>query len=108
MPGCCSAWPRLQRQSAVGPAAAGALIALAAIADTFDGRFARLFAADAGQVGLGAELDSLCDACTFGLAPVVCTAALAGAAPAIAWCWGGWLPVSGCGRDPSGLLQRQP
>ena len=70
------------------PAAAGALIALAAIADTFDGRFARLFPADAGQVGLGAELDSLCDACTFGVAPVVCTAALAGAPPAIAWCWG--------------------
>ena len=70
------------------PAAAGALIALAAIADTFDGRFAGLFSADAAQAGFGAELDSLCDACTFGLAPVVCTAALAGTAPSIGWCWG--------------------
>ena len=60
------------------PAAAGALIALAAIADTFDGRFAGLFSTDAAQAGFGAELDSLCDACTFGVAPVVCTAALAG------------------------------
>ena len=67
-------------------AAAGALIALAVIADTFDGRFARLFPPDAGQKALGVELDSLCDACTFGLAPVVCTAALAAPGPsAVLW-----------------------
>jgi CDP-diacylglycerol---serine O-phosphatidyltransferase len=57
--------------------AAGALMALAVVADTFDGRFARLFRADAIQPAIGVELDSLCDGCTFGMAPVVCTAALA-------------------------------
>jgi CDP-diacylglycerol--serine O-phosphatidyltransferase len=55
--------------------AAGALIALAVIADTFDGRFARRFSRhdDGQESAIGAELDSLCDACTFGVAPVVCT-----------------------------------
>jgi CDP-diacylglycerol--serine O-phosphatidyltransferase len=56
-------------------AAAGALIALAVIADTFDGRFARRFSRpdDHQESAMGLELDSLCDACTFGVAPVVCT-----------------------------------
>jgi CDP-diacylglycerol---serine O-phosphatidyltransferase len=57
-------------------AAAGALVSLAVIADTFDGRFARLFAARGIEPAIGVELDSLCDGCTFGMAPVVCTAAL--------------------------------
>ena len=51
--------------------AAGGLIALCALADTLDGRFARLFSRDADQQRFGVELDSLADALTFGLVPVV-------------------------------------
>jgi CDP-diacylglycerol--serine O-phosphatidyltransferase len=51
--------------------AAGIAIAVAVLADTFDGRYARLFRSDAAEAALGAELDSLSDACSFGLAPVV-------------------------------------
>ncbi len=50
---------------------AGALIAVSAAADTLDGRFARLFARDERQRRFGVELDSLADALTFGLVPVV-------------------------------------
>jgi CDP-diacylglycerol--serine O-phosphatidyltransferase len=50
---------------------AGALIALSAAADTLDGRFARLFRRDERQQRFGVELDSLADALTFGLVPVV-------------------------------------
>jgi CDP-diacylglycerol---serine O-phosphatidyltransferase len=55
-------------------AAAGALIAVAAIADTFDGRLARRFPRSDSMRAFGAELDSLCDAAVFGAAPVVCSA----------------------------------
>ena len=51
--------------------AAGALIAAAAIADTFDGRFARRFARSPELVSMGVQLDSLADAVTFGIAPVI-------------------------------------
>lgn len=51
---------------------AGALIALAVILDTFDGRFARLFTRDANQRAIGGQLDSLADALSFGLAPAMC------------------------------------
>jgi CDP-diacylglycerol--serine O-phosphatidyltransferase len=50
---------------------AGALIAVSAAADTLDGRFARLFPRDEQQRRFGVELDSLADALTFGLVPVV-------------------------------------
>lgn len=50
---------------------AGAFIAVSAAADTLDGRFARLFPRDERQRRFGVELDSLADALTFGLAPVV-------------------------------------
>jgi CDP-diacylglycerol--serine O-phosphatidyltransferase len=50
---------------------AGAFIAVSAAADTLDGRFARLFRRDERQCQFGVELDSLADALTFGLAPVV-------------------------------------
>ena len=53
-------------------AAAGGLIALAALADTFDGKFARLFARDGEMSAFGRELDSLSDAIAFGVAPAVC------------------------------------
>jgi CDP-diacylglycerol--serine O-phosphatidyltransferase len=56
--------------------AAGALIAAAVIADTFDGRFARLFRRSERQRQLGVQLDSLADAIAFGAAPGVCTVVL--------------------------------
>ena len=56
--------------------AAAALVALAVIADTFDGRFARLFSTRGLEPAIGVELDSLCDACTFGMAPVISSAVL--------------------------------
>ena len=52
-------------------ALAGAALAVAAAADTCDGRFARLFARTGRQARIGHELDSLVDAVAFGLAPVV-------------------------------------
>jgi phosphatidylserine synthase len=58
-------------------AAAGALIAVSVIADTFDGRFARFFRRSSRQQGVGAQLDSLSDAIAFGAAPCVCMALLA-------------------------------
>lgn len=58
-------------------AAAGALIAISVLADTFDGRFARLFTRTPQQRAVGAELDSLSDAIAFGAAPCVCSALLA-------------------------------
>jgi CDP-diacylglycerol---serine O-phosphatidyltransferase len=70
--GCGAIYAALLDRAAV----AGALISLAVIADTFDGRFSRLFTVTGSEPAVGAELDSLCDACTFGIAPVVCTAAL--------------------------------
>lgn len=61
-------------------AGAGAWIALAALADMYDGRFARLFRRGPDQEAFGTELDSLVDVVAFGAGPVVCIAALAGPA----------------------------
>ena len=47
------------------------LVALAVVADTLDGRFARLFGDDPRRKALGVQLDSLADAIAFGIAPVV-------------------------------------
>lgn len=52
-------------------AVAGCALALAAIMDAFDGRFARRFNRSPRQARIGHELDSLVDAVTFGLAPAV-------------------------------------
>lgn len=54
------------------PGVAGALIALAVVLDTFDGRFARMFARSGDQRAIGGQLDSLADAVSFGLAPAMC------------------------------------
>lgn len=51
--------------------AAGALIATSVIADTFDGRFARLFERTGEQRAIGVQLDSLSDAIAFGIAPAL-------------------------------------
>ena len=70
------------RGSAAG---AGAFLALAALADTFDGRFARLFRRDAKHDAIGAQLDSLSDAATFGLAPIAAVSVLLGAKAGGVW-----------------------
>jgi CDP-diacylglycerol--serine O-phosphatidyltransferase len=59
-------------------AAAGAFLAAAALADTFDGRFARRFVRTDRQRAIGAQLDSLVDAIVFGLTPIVVLNALPG------------------------------
>ena len=65
----------VERHSSAG---AGALLAIAALADTFDGRFARTFPRTERQQRAGAQLDSLVDAIVFGLAPIVVASALPG------------------------------
>ena len=51
--------------------AAGAFMAVAVIADTFDGLFARLFDRTGFQSEFGVQLDSLTDAVTCGFVPVI-------------------------------------
>jgi phosphatidylserine synthase len=58
---------------------AGLAVAIAVIADTFDGRFARRFGPDPRRNALGTELDSLSDAIAFGIAPPLCSVLLSGA-----------------------------
>jgi phosphatidylserine synthase len=58
---------------------AGLAVAIAVIADTFDGRFARRFGSDPRRNALGTELDSLSDAIAFGIAPPLCSVLLLGA-----------------------------
>jgi CDP-diacylglycerol--serine O-phosphatidyltransferase len=60
---------------------AGLAIAVAVIADTFDGRFARRFGSDPRRNALGTELDSLSDAIAFGIAPPLCSVLLLNAGP---------------------------
>ena len=70
------------------PATAGGWLALAALLDTFDGRFARCFDRSPSQRRMGHELDSLADACAFGMAPVTVVAAVspsAGGLMAAVW-----------------------
>ena len=79
---------------AARPHIAGALLAAAAIADTFDGKFARLFARTPRQARAGGEIDSLVDACVFGMAPIGVMSALAppaGGVVALFW----WLAAAG-------------
>ena len=49
----------------------GGWLALAALLDTFDGRFARCFERTSRQCRVGRELDSLVDVCALGMGPVV-------------------------------------
>src|SRR5258706_1229214 len=60
---------------------AGLVVAIAVIADTFDGRFARRFGTDPRRNALGVELDSLADAIAFGIAPPLSSALLLNAGP---------------------------
>lgn len=77
---------------------ADALIALAVIADTFDGRFARRFARSTAEREVGAHLDSLSDAIAFGIAPCICLAHIAPEGPAwvhLLW-WGACFAFAAC------------
>jgi len=77
-------------------AGAGALLALAALLDTFDGRFARQFARTADLQAIGGELDSLVDAAVFGITPIaaigILLASTRGDVP-LAWWVGGFVYV---------------
>ncbi|MBA2301590.1 MAG: CDP-alcohol phosphatidyltransferase family protein [Acidobacteria bacterium] len=77
---------------------AGALIAAAVIADTFDGKFARSFKRTGTERALGAQLDSLSDAIAFGAAPCVCMMLIGPSRPGwaeLAW-WAGFAAFSIC------------
>jgi CDP-diacylglycerol--serine O-phosphatidyltransferase len=77
-------------QTVEGRHIAGGCLAMAALADTFDGRFARLFTRSRRQSAVGGQIDSLVDASVFGIVPVVILARFAGPDPgALAACW--WL-----------------
>lgn len=78
---------------------AGFVVALGVIADTFDGRFARLFGSDPGRRALGVQLDSLADAIAFGIAPPLCAALLlnAGTDAAGLTLWGAAFTHAACG-----------
>lgn len=62
-------------------AGAGGWIAVAALSDMYDGKFARAFRRGSDQDSFGIQLDSLVDVVAFGAGPVVCVAALASPAP---------------------------
>jgi CDP-diacylglycerol--serine O-phosphatidyltransferase len=66
-----------------GVALAGAFMALAVIADCFDGRFARQFPHTPFQAAFGVQLDSLADAINSGFVPVMVlgVATVRGASP---------------------------
>lgn len=55
---------------------AGFLIAVSAFADTFDGKFASRFPRTEIEKAFGVQLDSLVDAVSFGVVPVVCLSTL--------------------------------
>jgi len=68
--------------------AAGLLLAISALADTFDGKFARLFKRSESEKAFGAQLDSLVDGVSFGIVPVICLESLLQFQPAavrLAW-----------------------
>jgi CDP-diacylglycerol--serine O-phosphatidyltransferase len=78
--------------------AAGALIATSVIADTFDGRFARLFHRTSDERAFGVQLDSLSDAIAFGAAPCVCMTLLmppAAGLTAVGW-WTAFAAFASC------------
>ena len=53
------------------PSWAGAALAVAALADIYDGRFARMFPRTDEQKAFGVQIDSLSDVLSFGVAPVL-------------------------------------
>lgn len=57
-------------------ALSGCLLAVSVLADTLDGRFARLFDRSVELQRFGRQIDSLSDAICFGIAPVICISAV--------------------------------
>ena len=64
---------------------AGLLIGVSALADTFDGKFAGLFRRTELEKAFGVQLDSLVDAVSFGVVPVLCLNALVPIESRILW-----------------------
>jgi CDP-diacylglycerol---serine O-phosphatidyltransferase len=89
--GICSVAAALEHSAA----GAGACLALAALADTFDGRFARLFTRSGELAALGVQLDSLSDAVAFGAAPVAAVGILLSARADGPWTMVWWLAAIG-------------
>lgn len=56
-------------------ALSGCCLALSVLADTLDGRFARLFDRSESLQRFGRQIDSFSDAVCFGIAPVICMSA---------------------------------
>ena len=85
----------LSAASQANAAACGALLALAVVFDTFDGRFARhvrrrirgtnAITTHHRDAEIGAQLDSLVDAVTFGIVPVACASVLFDVAGTLWW-----------------------
>ena len=69
---CCSLMAVLAAREYRSWEAAGLLLAISALADTFDGKFARLFKRSESEKAFGAQLDSLVDGVSFGIVPVIC------------------------------------
>lgn len=66
----------------------GLCIGVSAIADAFDGRFARLFPRSTDEQRFGGQIDSLADAVAFGVVPPVCLFRLASPpAGPLRWAW---------------------
>lgn len=65
-------------------ALSGSLLALSVLADTLDGRFARMFDRGDDMKRFGRQVDSLSDAVCFGIAPVVCVSVFVSAPSASA------------------------
>jgi CDP-diacylglycerol---serine O-phosphatidyltransferase len=74
----------------------GALIAAAVVLDTFDGKFAGLFHRTDAQRAIGAQLDSLSDAISFGVAPAMCMVVRWGAASAGPVWWAAVITFAAC------------
>lgn len=66
----------------------GLCIGVSAIADAFDGRFARLFKRSDDESRFGGQIDSLADAIAFGLVPPVCLFRISAPEPGpLRWAW---------------------
>jgi CDP-diacylglycerol--serine O-phosphatidyltransferase len=63
----------------------GVCLAAAALADTFDGRFARSFRRTREMAEAGAQLDSLVDGVVFGVVPIAAASLLIGQRPGFLW-----------------------
>lgn len=59
-------------EGATGRHIAGLALAVSALADLYDGRFARSFPLTEEQKRFGVQVDSLSDVLAFGLVPVIC------------------------------------